>query len=211
MAQFDSIRFTPGRPLTKELGSERLNAIITEIKRNKPKGERGITVRQDGTGTYIGLAAARGRGGSSTPTTPQPLDIIATPDPDADPEDENPSYILRVQPGTVARMLPTNWEDEFNASSETLYYGIVSLATDGRFITGATIEIEEEAPDDQEPQKYGIENPVKLVFGLFKDGKQYNLSGGQDIAVSAVAILATSADPAAQPGESPYDIWFKLQ
>jgi hypothetical protein len=75
MAQFDSIRFTPGRPLTKELGSERLNAILTEIKRNKPRGERGITVRQDGTGTYIGLAASLPQGGSSTPATTQPWDL----------------------------------------------------------------------------------------------------------------------------------------
>jgi len=211
MSAFDSVRFTSGRPLLGEISADKLNAILAEIRKNRPRGERGITVRQAGDATYIGLAASLPRGGTTTPATPQPWDIIATPDPDADPEDENPPYILRVQPGTVARMLPTNWEDEFNASSETLYYGIVSLATDGRFITGATIEIEEEAPDGQEPQKYGIENPVKLVFGLFKDGKQYNLSGGQDIAVSAVAILATSADPAAQPGESPYDIWFKLQ
>jgi hypothetical protein len=54
MSDFNAIRFLSGRPLLKELGADRLNTILTEIKRNKPKGERGITVRQDGTGTYIG-------------------------------------------------------------------------------------------------------------------------------------------------------------
>lgn len=58
MADFSSIRFQPSRPLLRELSADRLNSILTEIKRNKPKGERGITVRQSGDGTYIGLAAA---------------------------------------------------------------------------------------------------------------------------------------------------------
>jgi hypothetical protein len=97
MSDFNAIRFLSGRPLLKELGADRLNTILTEIKRNKPKGERGITVRQDGTGTYIGLAAALPRG-ASTPTTPQPWDLIARVDPDADPEDENPPYLVTCAP-----------------------------------------------------------------------------------------------------------------
>jgi hypothetical protein len=58
MAQFESIKFQPQRPLLRELSADRLNTVLQEIRRNKPKGERGITVRQSGDGTYIGLAAA---------------------------------------------------------------------------------------------------------------------------------------------------------
>jgi hypothetical protein len=57
MAQFESIKFQPQRPLLRELSADRLNTILQEIRRNKPKGERGITVRHSGDGTYIGLAA----------------------------------------------------------------------------------------------------------------------------------------------------------
>lgn len=32
--------------------------MLSEIRKNRPKGERGITVRQTGDGTYIGLAAS---------------------------------------------------------------------------------------------------------------------------------------------------------
>jgi hypothetical protein len=210
MAQFDSIRFTPGRPLTKELGSERLNAIITEIKRNKPKGERGITVRQDGTGTYIGLAAARGRGGSSTPATPQPWDIIATPDPDADPEDENPPYILRVRPGTLNGILPSNWDIEEEVAGTGLFYAKAVIATDGEAVTGVTIEIDGTPPAIQEPVEFGIETNIEYLFGLFTEGSAFRVIGNGSINASPQAWFTVSADPPAQPGESPYDIYYYL-
>jgi hypothetical protein len=76
MSDFAAIRFLSGRPLLRELSADRLNTILTEIKRNKPKGERGITVRQDGTGTYIGLAASLPSGGGGTPATPHPFQVL---------------------------------------------------------------------------------------------------------------------------------------
>jgi hypothetical protein len=79
MSDFAQIRFLPNRPLLRELSADRLNTILQEIKRNKPKGERGITVRQDGTGTYIGLAASLPRGvGTATPSRPHPYKVITT-------------------------------------------------------------------------------------------------------------------------------------
>jgi hypothetical protein len=212
MAQFDSIRFTPGRPLTKELGSERLNAIITEIKRNKPKGERGITVRQDGTGTYIGLAASLPRGGSaSTPATRQPWDIIATPDPDADPEDENPPYILRVRPGTLNGILPANWDIEEEVAGTGLFYAKAVIATDGEAVTGVTIEIDDSPPDAQQPVEFGIASSIEYLFGLFLAGTVYRVIGAGHINLLPEQWLLASADPPASPGESPYDIYYRLQ
>jgi hypothetical protein len=210
MALFDSIRFTPGRPLTKELGSERLNAIITEIKRNKPKGERGITVRQDGTGTYIGLAASLPRGGTSTPSTPQPWDLQARVDPDADPEDETPPYLIRVRPGTLNGILPTNWDIEEEVSGTALIYAKAVVATDGEAITGVTIVINGTAPTVQAPQEFGISNPVEYLFGLFSEGQAYRVIGAGHIVLPTSTWLVTSASPAASPGESPYDIYYLL-
>jgi hypothetical protein len=78
MSDFAQIRFLPNRPLLRELSADRLNTILQEIKRNKPKGERGITVRQDGTGTYIGLAASLPRGGTTTIAATHPYKVITT-------------------------------------------------------------------------------------------------------------------------------------
>ena len=102
MSDFAAIRFLSGRPLLRELSADRLNTILTEIKRNKPKGERGITVRQDGQGTYIGLAASL-PSGTSAPQTLHPFQIFSNTDPESTPE--SPSYLATVRPGTINTLL----------------------------------------------------------------------------------------------------------
>jgi hypothetical protein len=97
MADFNAIRFQPSRPLLKEVSAERLNAILTEIKRNKPVGERGITVRQSGDRTYIGLAAKM-TGGTSTPATTRPFQLSTV----NEGTSEDPDWKVRVLPSTLA-------------------------------------------------------------------------------------------------------------
>jgi hypothetical protein len=211
MGLFDSIRFTPGRPLIKELGSERLNAIVTEIKRNKPKGERGITVRQDGTGTYIGLAASLPQGGSSTPATIQPWDLQARVDPDADPENPTPPYLVRVRPGTLNGILPTNWDIEEECAGTGLFYAKAVVATDGEAITGVTIEIDNSPPEAQEPVEFGIANPVEYLFGLFLEGSVYRVIGAGHITISPKLWLTTERQSPPAPGELPFEQYFTLR
>jgi hypothetical protein len=210
MGQFESIRFLSGRPLLRELSADRLNTILQEIKRNKPKGERGITVRQDGTCTYIGLAASLPRGGG-TPTTRQPWDLIAQVDPDADPEDEDPPYLVRVQPGTLNGILPSNWDIEEEIAGTGLFYAKAVIATDGQNITGVSIAIDATAPTEQEPVEFGIESEVQYLFGLFSEGQVYRVIGSGNLTLQPKTWLVVSADPAASPGESPYDIYYRLQ
>jgi hypothetical protein len=209
MSDFAQIRFQPNRPLLRELSADRLNTILQEIKRNKPKGERGITVRQDGTGTYIGLAASLPRGGA--PTTRQPWDLIARVDPDADPEDENPPYLVRVQPGTLNGILPSNWDEEFECAGTGLHYAKAVITTDGEAITGVTIEIDTGPPAIQEPVEFGIAAEVEYLFGLFAEGAVYRVIGPGSITLSPEQWIVVGADPAAEPGESPYDIFYRLQ
>lgn len=197
MAQFDSIRFQPSRPLLKEVSADRLNAILSEIKKNRPRGERGITVRQTGDATYIGLAASiKG----STRTTRLPWDIYVE-------SQEDGSYTLKVSPGTVGGFLPTNWDDEFTAQEDQLVYGKVVVSTDGFNITGATIVIDDELPSAQEPQVYETPDEAEVLFGMFKDGTirvatQGNISFGPKVYMTK--------EKSAAPGESPYDIYYWL-
>lgn len=208
MALFDSIRFQPGRPLTKELGSERLNAIITEIKRNKPKGERGITVRQDGTGTYIGLAATLAEGGSSTPAV-SPWDLLAQVDPSADPEDENPNYIIRVRPGTVSEFLPTNWDEEYTLQGNQDYYAVAEVSTDGKAITSVEIKFETAAPESQQPELFAVPSIVNVVFGIFSQGVAL-----RTIAVGNITLIPQiwfqEARTNVEPGESLFNLYYVL-
>jgi hypothetical protein len=211
MSDFNAIRFLSGRPLLKELGADRLNTILTEIKRNKPKGERGITVRQDGTGTYIGLAASLPRGGgTSTTVTPQPWDLISQVDPDADPEDENPPYLIRVRPGTLNGILPTNWDEEFEVSGTGLHYAKAVITTDEQSITEVSIAIDTQEPEVVEPVKFALPETVEYTFGLFAEGAVYRTIGPGSITLTPDQWLVAAADPPAEPGEPTYDIYYKL-
>jgi hypothetical protein len=205
VAQFDSIRFQPSRPLLKEVSADRLNAILSEIKKNRPRGERGITVRQAGDATYIGLAANLKGGGKGVRTMPWDITIE-----EAEGEEDNITYTLKVIPGTLAGILPANWEDEFTANSDDLFYGIAEVTTDGTYITSVTINITTDEPEFQEAAEWGLPESVDILFGLFKDGQSYNVTGGQNLDVYGKNVMI-STDEAAEIGDPVYTLWFKLQ
>jgi hypothetical protein len=201
--------FQSGRPLLSEITADKLNRILAEIKRNRPVVAAPLSARVTGDGTHISIKQTSG--GTSTPTTRQPWDLIARVDPDANPEDENPPYLVRVQPGTLNGILPSNWDEEFECAGEGLHYAKAVITTDGGAITGVTIAIDTTEPAAQEPQEFGIAAEVEYLFGLFAEGAVYRVIGAGHITMSPEQWLVVSADPAAAPGESPYDIYYRLQ
>lgn len=202
MSQFNSIRFQPSRPLLKEVTADRLNGIIAEIKKNRPKGERGITVRQTGDGAFIGLAATlRGEGAAEQ----KPWDIYVD-----DVIEEDNKYKLKVVPGTLAGILAENWDDEFEVVGNELFYGIAKVETDGTYINAVSIVIQEDEPQLQSAVKWGIAESVDVLFGIFKDGASYNVTGGKDISVANRNVIVTPANNA-PPGSPQFELWFRLQ
>jgi hypothetical protein len=199
MSQFDSIRFQPSRPLLKEVSADRLNAILSEIKKNRPRGERGITVRQAGDATYIGLAASTKQNSARL----LPWDIYIK-------EAQDDTYTLKVVPGTLAGILSSNWDNEFTANDADLYYGIATVTTDGTYITNVTIDITTTEPTFQEATEWGLPGSVEILFGLFKNGQSYNVTGGQNLDVYGKNVMI-STNGAAEVGDPVYTFWFKLQ
>jgi hypothetical protein len=199
MAAFDSVRFNSGRPLLSEVTADRLNAILREIRKNRPRGERGITVRESGDATYIGLATAIKQGGAIAQRNPWDIYVESS---------EEDTYTLKVQPATITGILPDNWDDEFEANKNDLHYGIATITTDGRAITGVTISIGTTAPAQQSPEKFAVEQSVELLFGLFFEGQSYNILK-ESVFLSPRLRLVTSAE-AASPGQSPFDLWYEL-
>jgi len=207
MAQFESIKFQPQRPLLRELSADRLNTILQEIRRNKPKGERGITVRQSGDGTYIGLASAIPAGGASAASRRLPWDIYVE---DTEGEGDSISYTLKVQPGTLARVLPDNYDNDWSANNSDLYYGIARVSTDGTYITSVSIDISSSAPSPQVATEWSLPDSVDILFGLFVGGQSYNVADGGNIDAYGKNVLISS-DNATEIGDPVYKLWFKLQ
>jgi len=202
--------FSPGRPLLSEITADKLNSILAEIKRNRPVVAYPLTARVGGDGTYISMGKLP-QGGSSTPATIQPWDLQARVDPDADPENPNPPYLVRVRPGTLNGILPTNWDIEEECAATGLFYAKAVIATDGEAVTGVTIVINGTAPAVQEPVEFGIENPVEYLFGLFLEGTVYRVIGAGHISISPKLWLTTEKQTLPAPGELPFSQYFTLR
>jgi hypothetical protein len=200
--------FQSGRPLLSEITADKLNRILAEIKRNRPVVAAPLSSRVTGDGTHISIKIPPGGG---TPITRQPWDLIARVDPDADPEDENPPYLVRVRPGTLNGILPTNWDEEFECAGTGLHYAKAVIATDGEAITGLTIEIDTSPPAIQAPVEFGIASTIEYLFGLFAEGAVYRVIGAGSIALSPEVWLTKEKAEAAAPGELPYEIYYSLQ
>jgi hypothetical protein len=212
MSDFAQIRFLPNRPLLRELSADRLNTILQEIKRNKPKGERGITVRQDGTGTYIGLAASLPRGGTSTQSATHPFQITIRQDPDSGPQ--SPSYLVTVEPGTINNLLASGENGFFEGGSlreisvdGSLHYVLLTAYSDGGQFTSCEITLSEDQPDPQEPTLFSLPEEAVFVLGLTANGKVYQIIN-DNILVSGKQQYIADKIIAAEPGQLPYEIYY---
>jgi hypothetical protein len=200
--------FRPRQPLDRQLGSETLNRILRELESLRITRVVNGTFKKLPGGTEIVVAPQSGGG---TPATTQPWDLVAQVDPDAAPENPNPPYLVRVRPGTLNGILPTNWDIEQKCAGTGLFYAKAVIATDGEAITGVTIVINGTAPAVQQPVEFGIASSVEYLFGLFSEGQAYRVIGAGHIVLLPEQWLVVSADPPAAPGESPYEIYYRLQ
>jgi hypothetical protein len=199
VADLNSIRFESGRPLLKEVSADRLNALVAEIKKNRPRGERGITVRQTGEGTYLGLAASFKS--ESTSTQEYPWDIYVVDSPGVD------QYTVKVRPGTINGFLPTNWDSEFVLGAG-LWYAKAEITTDGSQQTGVTIIIDDGPPAGQVAQEWGVQSSIEIVFGMFEDGISYRAIPPGNITASPKLWLTTERQTPPAPGELPFTQYF---
>jgi hypothetical protein len=201
MSDFAQIRFLPNRPLLRELSADRLNTILQEIKRNKPKGERGITVRQDGTGTYIGLAASLPRGGgTSTPTT-HPFQIFSRQDPD----NEN-QYLVTLQPGVINGIIAGNWESSFNVPSDAVRYIVLKCTTNGLVVTSSTLAAENASPASPAAEKWALSGSFDVLIGAVR-GASVKQVVFDNLAATGVKRLTTEKDNI-ELQQIPYDNWY---
>jgi hypothetical protein len=197
--------FQSGRPLLSEITADKLNRILAELKRNRPVVSAPLTARITGDGTYISIKSSSPSGAAREI---QPWDLIAFPDPES--ESENPPYKIRVQPGTLNGILAVNWDEEFTAQSTGLYYAKAVITTDGEAITSVNIDIDTQPPIGQDPQEFAIAETVEFVFGLFAGGAAYRTIGPGSITLLPRQWFVVQSDPAAAPGELPYDIYYRL-
>jgi hypothetical protein len=202
-----NFEFQGNRKLRGEVTSSRLNAILTELRRIRPVAGRGINVQQEPNGTRISaldsFSSAGGGGGAAR----QPWDLIARRDPESDPE--NPSYLVKVYPGTISNVLADNWDTEYTANEGTVYFGKAVVSTDSQDITGVTVVFDAQEPTFSSPAEFSTPGNVEILFGLFLDGKSYRTIGEGSPVYRPRPWLTQPANGAG-PGDLPYTIYYTL-
>jgi hypothetical protein len=196
--------FQPRQPLDRQLGATTLNQILRELESLRITRVVNGTFRKLPGGTEITVAPQRG----GTPTTRQPWDLIARPNPDSTAVP--PDYLVRVQPGTLNGILPSNWDEEFTCAGTGLHYAKAVIATDGVNITSLTIEIDTEEPPLQSALLFSVDNPVTLLFGLFAEGQVYRVIGPGDIIATPELWLTKAKDSPPAVGELPWVNYYRL-
>jgi hypothetical protein len=209
MADFASIRFQPSRPLLRELTADRLNAILTEIKRNKPKGERGITVRQDGTSTYIGLASAPQRGGGTSAPEPHPFKITSAP---VQPQGGGAvtQYMVKVGAGTINGIISTNWNDEFLVAADALRYVVVDVETNGKYILSSETVLQNSPPTPDAAVEWSLPQSFSVLIGAVQNTSVYQAVFTNLVATGKKRITTEKSQPI-ELGELPYDNWYSWE
>jgi hypothetical protein len=198
MPNFNSIEFSGQRPLLKEITADRLNAILTEIKRNKPLPGRGITTRASGSGICIDLAE---KSTSPTPvseTLPFPFQVSVA------------SFLVSVRPGTINSLLPTNIFETFSIVENTTKYVVLNGVTDGKQFTACTISLDETAPSAQTPVVFGLPASPKFLLAVVRNTSVFQIISDNMLVAGKQQYIKSKAAPAAA-GELPYEIYFVWQ
>jgi hypothetical protein len=199
---FSRVNFQASRPLLREITADKLNTILTEIRRNKPKGERGISVRQDGNGTYIGLAANAGAG-NITPTTTHPFKISSV-------KNEDDEYVVTVRPGTINNVIPTNWDIEETIIEDELNYVVLQVEATANKIISCTIALEQSPPTaEPDPIKWGLPEEFDVLLGFVRNSQVWQIIN-TNLSFNAAKRITTDRE-GPQIGELPYDNWYVWQ
>lgn len=201
--------FQSGRPLLSEITADKLNRILSEIKRNRPVVAAPLSARVTGDGTHISLGKLPS-GGTSTPQTLHPFQITSFQDPESDPE--NPSYLVTVRPGALNTLLPTNLFDgdeltKFPLSANALKHVVLTGTSDGQQFNSCQLSLETEAPPAQEPVPFGLPQTVKFLVGVVYNSSVFQIISDNMNLAGTQQYVADKETPL-QPGELPYTIYF---
>jgi hypothetical protein len=202
---FQSLRFQPNRPLLSEITVDRLNSILAEIKRNRPRGERGITVRQAGSETWIGLAASLpSGGGTSTPSTTHPFKVSASAN--------ETNVIVTVRPGTINSVLPSNTFTDnaltpLTLALDTIGHVVLTATSDGTQITSAVLSVDVAAPAAQTPVAFSVPTLAKWLLAVVFNSSVYQVVTDNLTVAGVQQFIADRASPAV-PGQLPYQPYY---
>ena len=116
---------------------------------------------------------------------------------------------LKVTPGLVGGILPSNWDSEFSFGNG-IAYAVAKIQTDGTAINSVEIKISSTAPADQKPEKWKLPASVEYLFAIINDGAVKRVIGAGNITIGPSIWVTVPKAQAVGPGELAYDRYYIL-
>lgn len=127
--------------------------------------------------------------------------------------ERNSQHYLKVNPGTVNYMLPSNWQSEFILKKgEVNYVKLKVLSTSGGtgwFVTGCEYQVNTDAPKAVEPKQDSPPATMEFVVGIYYNG-EYKMIFNTPIFIYPIIFYTT---PKSNPttGEESFDKYYIWQ
>jgi len=193
------------------------NALVDTVRKQRILPSVNILATETAYGTSL---VAKATPSNLRPSVERyPWDLLVEPDPES--ESEDPPLLVKLIPGAINGIVPSNWSDEFTINDDDVKYGVAKIGTDGINITSLEWELVASLPQPQTAQLWAIPNTVHYVFGVVHKSATINLamrSGGYwdyyygSGFTNALHARAWIAKPRNNPpaGELSYDMYYYL-
>lgn len=111
------------------------------------------------------------------------------------------NWVMRMRPGTINNMLPSNMFYDINVSSFGTYYAVVHVFTDGYKPTRATIDLVNDPPNAPSSNLWLAPFTFDILIGVIVDLKVFQIITDPLQVQPSITIQSLSPNP--QPGQ-PY-------
>lgn len=118
---------------------------------------------------------------------------------------------VKVTPGTVNGLVPTNIFDKFDISitGNRVYYVKIRALSNGSNITSCSIVVDTNLPTTQIPTPFAVPATLDILLAMIRGGIIYRMIGVGSLDVSGTQQYITER-PNAGPGELTYIPYYKF-
>lgn len=120
-----------------------------------------------------------------------------------------PDYRVKVRPGTMNSLIPSNMFDNFSIATTGTYYVSLECATDGSSVTGAAISVGITAPLPIDEDIGAAPDAFSILLGVVVDLSKYQLVDYVLFAIPVRTLYSLTDTPT--PGEPYYDLHYTWQ
>jgi len=118
-----------------------------------------------------------------------PWDLIVSASPGGG-NSNNTTAIIKINPGLIGGVLPTNWETSFTVQTQSITFFIVEVGfSSNGVILSAQIKQSTTTPNPNPVQIWGVPSKFSLIFGVFSRGVPFRAvrAGHIDIKLTLAA------------------------